>query len=95
MKCPTLDVMMCDDDCQEVIDGVVVGGSIPESGSSVPESDCGGIPESDCGGIDNNKIDDSLIYDGHGYPIGVRDYNKSDSKEILYDGHGYPIGYRF
>lgn len=78
-KCPILDVMMCDDDCQEVIDGVVVGGSIPES---------------DCGGIDNNKLDDSLIYDGHGYPIGVRDYNKSDSKEILYDGHGYPIGYR-
>lgn len=79
-KCPILDVMMCDDDCQEVIDGVIVGSSIPES---------------DCGGIDNNKIDDSLIYDGHGYPIGVRDYNKSDSKEILYDGHGYPIGYRF
>jgi hypothetical protein len=87
-KCPILDVMMCDDDCQKVIDGVVVGGSIPES-------DCGSIPESDCGGIDNNKLDDSLIYDGHGYPIGVRDYNKSDSKEILYDGHGYPIGYRF
>jgi hypothetical protein len=81
--------MMCDDDCQEVIDGVVVG-------SSVPKSDNGSsIPESDCGGIDNNKLDDSLIYDGHGYPIGVRDYNKSDSKEILYDGHGYPIGYRF
>ena len=79
---------MCDDDCQEVIDGVVVGGSIPGS-------DCGGIPESDCGGIDNNKLDDSLIYDGHGYPIGVRDYNKSDNKEILYDGHGYPIGYRY
>ncbi len=51
-KCPILDVMMCDDDCQEVIDGVVVGSSIPESGS---------IPESDCGGIDNNKLDDSLI----------------------------------
>lgn len=79
-KCPILDVMMRNDDCQEVIDGVVVGSSIPES---------------DGGDIDNNKLDDSLIYDGHGYPIGVRDYNKSDSKEILYDGHGYPIGYRF
>ena len=88
-KCPILDVMMRDDDCQEAIDGVVVG-------VSISKSDCGGtIPESDCGGIDNNKLDDSLIYDGHGYPIGVRDYNKSDSKEILYDGHGYPIGYRF
>lgn len=85
-KCPILDVMMRNDDCQEVTDGVVVGSSIPESSS---------VPESDCGSIDNNKLDDSLIYDGHGYPIGVRDYNKSDSKEILYDGHGYPIGYRF
>ncbi len=71
---------MCNDDCQEVIDGVVVGSSIPES---------------DCGGIDNNLQEDILIYDGHGYPIGVRDYNKSDSKEILYNGHGDPIGYRF
>ena len=88
MKCPILDVMMRNDDCQEVIDGVVVG-------SSIPESDCSSIPESDSGGIDNNMQEDSLIYDGHGYPIGVRDYNKSDSKEILYDGHGYPIGYRF
>ncbi len=81
---------MRDDDCQEVIDGVV-------DGSSIPKSDCDGIsiPKSDCSGIDNNLQEDSLIYDGHGYPIGVRDYNKSDSKEILYDGHGYPIGYRF
>ena len=52
-------------------------------------------PKADWGKLGKDWQEDGMIYNGHGEPIGVMDYNMSESKEILTDGHGNPIGYRF
>ena len=53
------------------------------------------MEDGDSGDFRGIQFEDGMIYNGHGDPIGVRDYNMSESKEILTDGHGNPIGYRF